>query len=122
MLGKPSAMKNTDEEEEEEEEPVAPPAKTQKLMGDAVRTGATPSKPKSAPKPPAPAQAPKPSAPKRSTRNISIGEKNKVPVPEAQEDEEKQVLKKLKPKILDHSDDHPAAENMKERKDAGLRL
>ena len=32
------------------------------------------------------------------------------------------MLKRLKPKIPDHNDDDPVAENMKERKDAGLRL
>src|SRR5215216_6102071 len=99
-------------------------------MGDAIRSGAAPSKPKTAPKPSAQAQAPKPSsqaqaskstAPKISTRNIPAAEKNKGPVPEVQEDEEPQVLRKLKPKIPDHDDNHPVAENMKERKDAGLR-
>ena len=43
-------------------------------------------------------------------------------MPEVQEEEEPQVLKKLKPKILDHDDNHPVAENMKVRKDAGIRL
>ena len=32
------------------------------------------------------------------------------------------MLRKLKNNIPDHSDDHPVAENMKGRKDAGLRL
>ena len=61
VIGRPSMMRD-EEEEEEEEELVAPPAKSQKLMVDAIKTGAAPSKPKS---------APKPYAPKRSTRNIS---------------------------------------------------
>ena len=39
---------------------------------------------------------------------------------EAAEEAEAQVLRKLKPKIPDHNDSHPVAENMKERKDAGL--
>ena len=43
-------------------------------------------------------------------------------MPEVQEEEEPLVLKKLKPKIPDHNDDHLVAENMKLRKDAGLRL
>ena len=106
-------------EHDEEEEPVQ---KSQKLMGDAIKSGAAPSKPKSAPKPSAQAQAPKPSVPKRSIRKISAAEKNKAPVPEVQEDEQQQVLRKLKPKIPDHDDNHPVAENMKIRKDAGLRL
>ena len=33
--------------------------------------------------------------------------------------DEGQVLRKLKPKIPDHSDAHPVAENMKLRKDQG---
>ena len=90
-------------------------------MGDAIRSRAASSKPKEAPK----AAAPKPkSAPKRNTRNIPAGEKNKAPVPETiaeEEDDEEHVLRKLKPKIPDHNDAHPVAENMKLRKDAGLR-
>ena len=90
-------------------------------MGDAIRSGAAPSKPKAAPK--AAALAPKPK-PKRNTRSIPAEEKNKAPVPEATEEEEdgSLVLRKLKPKIPDHNDTHPVAENMKIRKDAGLRL
>ena len=119
VIGKPAMMRDSDEEEEEEE-PVAPPAKTQKLMGDAIRTGAAPSKPKFSPKSSTQAPAPKTTASKRSTRNIPAAKKNKAPVPKVQEDEEPLVLRKLKPKIPDHNDDHPVAENMKLRKDAGL--
>ena len=44
-------------------------------------------------------------------------------MPEIEEEEEEaQVHRKLKLKIPDHDDNHPVAENMKERKDAGLRL
>ena len=39
-----------------------------------------------------------------------------------EEDDETHVLRKLKPKIPDHNDAHPVAENMKIRKDSGLRL
>ena len=65
-----------------------------------------------------------PPKPKRSTRNIPAEEKNKAPVPQVAEEEEDDsvVLRKLKPKIPDHNDAHPVAENMKIRKDAGLRL
>ena len=108
-----------DSEEEEEEEFAAPAPKAQKLMGDAIKSGAATSKPKEAPK-----AAPKPkNAPKRNTRSIPVAEKNKAPVPEvaAEEDDEGLVLRKLKPKIPDHNDAHPVAENMKLRKDAGLR-
>nr|XP_040258387.1 KS1 protein-like [Aegilops tauschii subsp. strangulata] len=113
VLGKPS-MRRSDDEEEEEEEAAAPPPKSQKLMGDAIRSGAAPSKPKTAPKPTTQAHASKSIAPKRSTRNIPAAEKNKAPVPKAQEDEEQQVLRKLKPKIPDHSDDHPVASQIVE--------
>ena len=63
-------------------------------------------------------------APKRNTRSIPAAEKNKARVPEvaAEEDDEGQVLRKLKPKILDHNDAHPVAKNMKIRRDSGLRL
>ena len=86
-------------------------------MGDAIRSGAASSKPKEAPK----TASPKPKvAPKRNTRNIPAAEKNKAPVPEAaeEEDEDLLVLRKLKPKFLDHNDAHPVAENMKIRKDS----
>ena len=114
VVGNPSMM------EEEEEEAAAPAPKAQKLMGDAIRSGDASSKPKEAPK-----AASKPKiAPKRNTINISAAEKNKAPVPEVvaeEEDDEEHVLRKLKPKILDHNDAHPVAENVKLRKDAGLR-
>ena len=79
VLGKPSLRKDSEEEEQED---AAPAPKAQKLMGDAIRSGAAPSKPKSAPKAAAPAPKAKP---KRSTRNIPAEEKNKAPVPEAAE-------------------------------------
>jgi len=60
--------------------------------------------------------------PLQHLRNIPAEEKNKAPVPEAEEEEaEAQVLRKLKPKIPDHNDAHPVAEDMRIRKDAGLR-
>ena len=110
-------MHSSDEEEDEEEDAPAP--KAQKLMGDAIKSGAAPSKPKSAPK----AQAQKPPKPKRNTRSISAEEKNKAPVPQAEEeDDESLILRKLKPEIPYHNDAHPVAEDMHIRKDAGLRL
>ena len=45
-----------------------------------------------------------------------------MPEVASEEDEEGQILRKLKPKILDHNDAHPVAENMKIRRDLGLRL
>ena len=113
VVGQPSMM-------EEEEEVAAPAPKAQKLMGDAIKSGVATSKPKETPK-----AASKPKiAPKRNTRSIPAAEKNKAPMPDvaADEDEEGQVLRKLKPKIPDHNDAHPVAENMKIRKDSGLRL
>ena len=59
----------------------------------------------------------------RNTRSIPAEEKNKALVPQAEEeDDESLVLRKLKPKIPDHNDAHPVAEDMHIRKDAGLRL
>ena len=115
VLGKAFIM----EDEEGEEEVAAPAPKAPKLMGDAIRSGATASKPKEAPKA---ASKPK-SAPKRNTRSIPAAEKNKAPVPEtvAEEEDEEQVLRKLKPKIPDHNDAHPVAEDMKLRRDSGPR-
>nr|XP_020201124.1 nucleolar protein dao-5-like [Aegilops tauschii subsp. strangulata] len=112
VISKPSMM--VDDEDDDEEEPAAPPAKSQKLMANAMKSAGAPSKSK--PKP-----APKVVAPKRSTRNIPAAEKNKAPMLEVREGEEPQVLRKLKPKIPDHDDGHPVAENMKPRKDSGLR-
>src|SRR3954469_15292696 len=90
-------------------------------MGDAIRSGATASKSKEAPKTASKAKpAPKPK-PKRNTRSIPAAEKNKAPVPEPAEEEEGQVLRILKPKIPDHNDAHPMAEDMKIRRDSGLR-
>src|SRR4051812_47225684 len=88
-------------------------------MGDAIRSGAASSKPKEAPKV---ASKPK-NAHKRNTRNISAAEKNKAPVPNVatEEEEEGQVLRKLKPKIPDHNDAHPVAEDIKIRRDSRLR-
>nr|XP_040245749.1 histone H1.10-like [Aegilops tauschii subsp. strangulata] len=74
VIGKPSMMRDS-EEEGEEDAALAP--KAQKLMGDAIKSGAATSKPKTAPK--ATAQAQK-SAPKRNTRSIPAEEKNKAPL------------------------------------------
>src|SRR5215216_3255627 len=104
-----SSMRRSDDEDAEED--AAPAPKAQKLMGDAIKSGAAPSKPKTAPKATAPATK---SAPKRSTRSIPAAEKNKAPVLEVEEEEEAQVLRKLKPKIPDRDDKHSVAENMKE--------
>ena len=67
VLGNPSMRRDS---EEEEEEVAAPAPKAQKLMGDAIRSGAAPSKPKDAPKAAAKAK----SAPNRSTRSTCCRE------------------------------------------------
>ena len=48
VLGRSSIMR--DPEEDEEEEDAAPASKVPKLMGDAIKSGGAPSKPKTAPK------------------------------------------------------------------------
>ena len=99
-------------EEEEDEEVAAPAPRAPKLMGDAIRSGAIASKPKAASKP----------KPKRNTRSIPAAEKNKAPVPETvTEDEEENVVTKLKAKMLDHNDAHTVDEDMKLKRDSGLR-
>ena len=63
-------------------------------MGDAIKSRAATSKPKTAPK--ATAQAQKLSKPKRSNKHIPAEVKNKAPVPEVEEeDDEALVLRKL---------------------------
>ena len=65
-----------------------------------------------------------PAKPKRTVRNISAAEKNKgnVPPPAVDDDDENAlVLKKLRPRLPAHDDSHLIAENMKARKDKGLR-
>ena len=116
VLGKPSMRRDSNEEEED----AAPAPKAPKLMGDAIRSGAATSNPKEAPKAASKAKQ----VPKRNTRSIPAAEKNKAPVPNVaeEEDEEGQVLRKLKPKIPDHNDAHPVAEDMRIGKDSGLRL
>ena len=111
VVFKPTSMRRDDATDEEEQAENPPPPKQQKLMGDAIKTVA-PSKAK-------PAAA----KPKRTTRDVPASEKNKAPVPEreAEEDEEAPVLMKLRPKLPEHNDAHPVVENMKKRKDAGLR-
>nr|XP_020172019.1 uncharacterized protein LOC109757608 [Aegilops tauschii subsp. strangulata] len=68
--------KHSSDEDEEDEEDAAPAPKSQKLMGDAIKSRVAPSKPKTTPK--AFAQAPKTSKPKRSTRNVAAAGKNKA--------------------------------------------
>jgi hypothetical protein len=68
VVFRPTSMRRGDMPESDEEEPAnPPPAKSQKLMADAMKTAA-PSKYK-----------PKAPAPKRSTRNILTSEKEQGP-------------------------------------------
>ena len=53
-----------------------------------------------------------------STKEENMNEEEE----DEEEEEEGQVLRKLKPKILDHNDAHPVAEDMNIRKDSGLRI
>jgi hypothetical protein len=111
VIFKPTSMRR-DDATDDEEEPAAnpPPAKQQKIMADAIKTS-TSSKTKKATT----------TRPKRTTRDVSAKEKNKAPVPEEEIDDEPQVLKKLRPKLPEHDDTHPVAEDMKARRDSGLR-
>ena len=85
VLGKPS-MRRDSEEEEEEEEDAAPAPKAQKLMGDAIKAGAAPSKPKAAPK----AAAPTPILNPRGTQEVYLHQRRTRP----------QCLKLLKKKVI----------------------
>jgi hypothetical protein len=112
VIFKPTFMRRDDATDDEEAEAATnpPPAKQQKLMASAMKSS-TSSKTKKATT----------TRPKRTTRDVSAKEKNKAPVPEADVDDEPVVLKKLRPKLPDHDDTHPIAEDMKARRDNGLR-
>ena len=69
VVGKPSMM------EDEEEEVAAPAPKAQKLMGDAIRSGAASSKPKEASK----ADAPKPKSAPRGIQGTFLLERRTRP-------------------------------------------
>jgi hypothetical protein len=106
-----------DREEEVEEEPAAnpPPPKQRPLMADAMpKKAPTTSKAKTV-------AVTKPKG--KTTANIAASHKNKAPLPERNEDEDDEavVLKKLRSFLPSHDDTHPVAENMKERKDKGLK-
>jgi hypothetical protein len=111
---------------EEAEEVHEPAPQKQRLMGDAIRAGHSSMQKKPAvkkgdpkPAPSKPKPAPKP---KRTIGNIPASEKNKDDVPPAESDDKGPVLLKLRPKLPFHNDAHPQAEDMKGRKDRGLRL
>ncbi|KAI4979868.1 hypothetical protein ZWY2020_016621 [Hordeum vulgare] len=120
VVGRQTSMyedpeKATNDEEEEILDEVPPPKK-KKLMADAMPK-------KSAPKPLAP-KAKKPVAPKRTTKDIPTAEKNKGSASRdfaAEEDEDARVLMKLIPHLPTHDASHLIAEDMKNRKYAGLR-
>lgn len=120
VVGRPTSMYEdpAEHEEEGEEEPVAkpPPSKKKKLLANAT-TSQAPSKSKpTAPKKPAATK------PKRRTRDIPAAEKNKGSASSAvAAEEENTVLRKLRPHLPEHNDTHLVAEDMKKRKDQGLR-
>lgn len=93
-----------------EAEATEPAQKQQKLMADAMKTSGF-----------SKAKKPAPAKPKRTIRNLSATQKKKADVPLADEEEEAPVLQKLRPRLPTHNDAHPVAENMKLRKDKGLR-
>ncbi|KAI5017495.1 hypothetical protein ZWY2020_042383 [Hordeum vulgare] len=79
---------------------------------------------KSSPKPPA--KAKKVVAPRRTTKDIPTAAKSRGPASSAhaaeeEEDENVPILRKLRPTLPIHNAAHPIVEDMKKRKDAGLR-
>ncbi|KAI4994332.1 hypothetical protein ZWY2020_029380 [Hordeum vulgare] len=112
---KPSMYEDLEDVEEEAPEEIPVPPKKKKLMADAM---------KSAPK--TPAKEKKVVAPVRTTKDIPAATKCKGPacsahVTEEEEDENVQILRKLRPTLPIHNVAHPIAEDMKKRKDARLR-
>ncbi|KAI4976104.1 hypothetical protein ZWY2020_049711 [Hordeum vulgare] len=63
-------------------------------------------------------------SPKRTTKDIPTAAKEKGPASRdfvAEEEEDAPILMKLRPHLPLHNDTHPVAEDMKKRRDAGLR-
>ncbi|KAI4978294.1 hypothetical protein ZWY2020_014848 [Hordeum vulgare] len=124
VVGRPTSMYEDPTEaakEEEEEVPTSPPPpKKKKLMGDA-----TPSKPQTKAKTISPKAkkhvAPKP---KRTTRDIPAAEKSEGSASKdvaVDKEEDHAVWRKLRPHLPEHNNEHQVTENMKERRDQGLR-
>ncbi|KAI4999812.1 hypothetical protein ZWY2020_004401 [Hordeum vulgare] len=116
LVGRKTFMFEDPEEAEEEalEETPVPPKK-KKLMVDAM---------KSAPK--RAAKAKKAPASRNTTKDIPAAAESKGPASsshasEEEEDENAPILKKLRPTLPLHNNAHPVAEDMKRRKDVGLR-
>ncbi|KAI4987162.1 hypothetical protein ZWY2020_019962 [Hordeum vulgare] len=116
LVGRKTSMfEDPKEVEEEAPKEIPVPPKKKKLMGDAM---------KSAPKPAA--KAKKVVASRKTTKDIPTAAKSKGPTSSAhateeEEDENAPVLRKLRSYIPLHNDAHPVVEDMKKRKDAGLR-
>ena len=102
-------------EEEEEHVEKAPPKKKKKLMADAMPKSGTSKSTKSAGK--------KPTAekPKKLSRHIPASEKNKGTASRIEDEDAMSALMKLRPHLPVHNASYPLAEDMKKRKDSGLR-
>jgi len=120
VVGRPTSMFEDPEEAaaEEEVEPAAkaPPKKKKKLMADAMPKATTSKSTKSAPKKAAAADKPK-----RFSRDIPAASKNKTSTFREAEDDAMSALMKLRPHLPEHNASHLLAEDMKKRKDSGLR-
>lgn len=104
-------LKQQESEEEAEEEQVPksppPPNKKTKLMADAMPK--VPAKTKPAPKG------------KGKAENTIVKKKKALIAQEEEEEEVPTHHKKLRPYLPMHNDEHPEAEDMKKRRDRGLR-
>ncbi|KAI5012598.1 hypothetical protein ZWY2020_024864 [Hordeum vulgare] len=116
LVGRKTSMfEGTEEAEKEAPEEILVPPKKKKLMDDAM---------KCAPKPAA--KAKKVVACTKTTKDIIAAVKSKGPASSAhaakdEEDENAPVLRKLRPYVPLQNDAQPVEEDMKKRKDAGLR-
>ncbi|KAI5022007.1 hypothetical protein ZWY2020_058737 [Hordeum vulgare] len=116
LVGRKTSMyEDLEAAEEEAPQEIPVPPKKKKLMVDAM---------KSSPKPPA--KAKKVVVPKRTTKDIPAAARSKGPASSAHaveevEDENAPILRKLRPTRTIHNAAHPIAEDMKKRKDVGLR-
>lgn len=122
VVGSPMSMyedlANASEEKEEEVAANAPPSKKKKLFADAMLSR---SAPKTKPSPP---KSKKSVPPKRTTRDIPVAETNKGSASRdiaAEEEEDTSVMRQLRAHLPLHNEAHPVAEDMKKRRDQGLR-
>ncbi|KAI4973267.1 hypothetical protein ZWY2020_028975 [Hordeum vulgare] len=116
LVGKKTSMfEDPEEAEEEAPEEITVPPKKKKLMGDAMKSAPTTA-----------AKSKKVVASTKTTKDIPATTKSKGPASSAhaaeeEGDENDPILRKLISYLPLHNDAHPVAEDMKKRKDAGLR-